>query len=121
MITVTVTLQKEIAPMKAARILPSSDICQPAADTVTRSTTSGTTIFTTVSASCTAVTINTKTSKQAKFKILHLLARGEKEIGAGFGFEMDAVFTEADSMLAKLCQSALLANEWPIAADKDVV
>jgi len=70
-------------------------------DTVTQITTSDTTIFTTLSASCTAVTINTKTSKQAKLKILHLLARGEKEIEASVGFDMDAVFAEADSVLAR--------------------
>jgi hypothetical protein len=102
MIAVTVTLQKEIAPMKAPRILPSSDICQPAADTVTHITTSDATNFTTVSANCAAMTTNTKTSKQAKLKILHLFARGEKEIEAGVGFDMDTVFAEADSMMAKL-------------------
>lgn len=84
--------------MKAPKIPTTSDICQPSA---THITTSGTTIFTTVSAGCTAVTINTKRSRQTKHKILHLLQRGEKEIEAGVGFDMDTVFAEAVSLLAR--------------------
>ena len=34
-------------------------------------------------------------------QILHLLARGEREIAAGRGFDLDAVLAEADEVLAK--------------------
>jgi hypothetical protein len=33
-------------------------------------------------------------------QLLHLIARGEQEIAAGKGFELDAVLTEADALLA---------------------
>ncbi|TWJ13896.1 hypothetical protein [Geobacter argillaceus] len=37
---------------------------------------------------------------QHELEILRLLARGEKEIEAGVGVDMDAVFAEADKLLA---------------------
>ena len=36
---------------------------------------------------------------QHELEILRLLARGEKEIEAGKGYDLDAVLTEADSLL----------------------
>jgi hypothetical protein len=33
-------------------------------------------------------------------QLLHLLARGEQEITAGRGFELDEVLAEADALLA---------------------
>jgi len=37
-----------------------------------------------------------------ELEILRLLARGEKEIEAGKGYALDAVITEADSLLEEL-------------------
>ncbi len=39
---------------------------------------------------------------QDKLKILRLLARGEKEIEAGKGYDLDTVFAEADALLRKM-------------------
>jgi hypothetical protein len=36
---------------------------------------------------------------QHEIEILRLLARGEKEIHAGKGYDLDAVLAEADSLL----------------------
>jgi hypothetical protein len=36
---------------------------------------------------------------QHKIEILRLLARGEKEIEAGKGYDLEAVLAEADSLL----------------------
>jgi hypothetical protein len=36
---------------------------------------------------------------QHELEILRLLARGEKEIEAGKGYDLDAVLAEADSLL----------------------
>jgi hypothetical protein len=36
---------------------------------------------------------------QHELEILRLLARGEKEIEAGEGYDLDAVLAEADSLL----------------------
>ncbi|MBS3919954.1 MAG: hypothetical protein KG012_13825 [Deltaproteobacteria bacterium] len=36
---------------------------------------------------------------QHELELLRLLARGEKEIEAGKGYDLDAVLTEADSLL----------------------
>jgi hypothetical protein len=39
---------------------------------------------------------------QHELEILRLLAHGEKEIEAGIGFDMDAVFSEADKLLDEM-------------------
>ena len=36
---------------------------------------------------------------QHELEILHLLARGEEEIEAGKGYDLEAVLAEADSLL----------------------
>jgi len=38
---------------------------------------------------------------QHELEILRLLARGEKEIEAGKGYELDAILADVDSMLKK--------------------
>jgi hypothetical protein len=39
--------------------------------------------------------------KQDELEILRLLARGEKEIEAGVGFDLESVLAEADAFLAE--------------------
>ena len=39
---------------------------------------------------------------QHELEILRLLARGEKEIEAGKGYDLDAVLAEADSLLKEI-------------------
>ncbi len=39
--------------------------------------------------------------RRDKMEILRLLARGEKEIEAGEGHDLDAVFAEVDALLAQ--------------------
>ena len=38
---------------------------------------------------------------QHELEILRLLARGERDIEAGVGFDMETVLTEADALLAE--------------------
>jgi len=45
------------------------------------------------------VSAQTYERTQRELNILRLLARGETEIGAGIGYNMDAVFTEAGKLL----------------------
>jgi hypothetical protein len=39
---------------------------------------------------------------QHELELLRLLARGEKEIEAGKGYDLDAVLAEADSLLKEI-------------------
>jgi prevent-host-death family protein len=48
------------------------------------------------------VSIEAYEHSQHELEILRLLARGEKEIEAGEGHDLDAVFAEADALLEEL-------------------
>jgi hypothetical protein len=53
---------------------------------------------------------------QQELEILRLLARGEKEIEAGKGYDLDAVLAEADSLLRhypKIHVSISLIKNYP--------
>ena len=50
-------------------------------------------------ASAVLVSIETYQKKEKDFEILKLLAKGEQEIAAGIGFDLDTVFEEADKIL----------------------
>ena len=50
-------------------------------------------------ASAVLVSLEVYENSQHEREILHLLAKGEKEIKAGIGFELSAVLAEADEML----------------------
>jgi hypothetical protein len=48
------------------------------------------------------VSIETYERSQHELEILRLLARGEKEIEAGEGHDLDAVFADVDALLEEL-------------------
>jgi len=44
----------------------------------------------------------TRAHERHELELLRLLARGEKEIEAGTGYDLDAVFAEADALLEEM-------------------
>lgn len=84
-------------------IVPISDLRQDATNIVKRVTASQEPIFITQRGRAAAVMVSMKAYEQTQqeLEMLRLLAKGEKEIEAGVGFDMDAVFAEADKLLAE--------------------
>jgi prevent-host-death family protein len=82
----------------APKIIPISDLRQNASDVVKSVSSSGEPVFITQRGRAAAVMVSMETYKNAQHEmdILHLLARGEKEISAGTGYELDDVLREAD-------------------------
>lgn len=87
--------------MAVPKIVPISDLRQDATGVVKRVTDSREPVFITQRGRAAAVMVSMQTYErtQHELEILRLLARGEKEIEAGTGFDMDAVFAEADAFL----------------------
>jgi prevent-host-death family protein len=85
----------------APKIIPISDLRQNASDVVKNVLSSREPIFITQRGRAAAVMVSMEVyeSTQHKLDILHLLARGEKEIAAGTGYELDDVLKEADRYL----------------------
>jgi prevent-host-death family protein len=86
---------------KAPKILPISDLRQNASDIVKNLSSSGEPVFITQRGRAAAVILSMKTYEQSQHEldILRLLARGEKEIEAGVGYELEDVLKEADRLL----------------------
>ena len=86
------------------KIVPISDLRQDAAGIIKRAATSHEPVFITQRGRPTAVMVSTQTYErtQHELEILRLLARGEVEIETGVGYDMDAVFAEADKLLNDL-------------------
>ena len=82
----------------APKIIPISDLRQNASDVVKSVSSSGEPVFITQRGRAAAVMVSMEayTNAQHEMDILHLLARGEKEIAAGTGYELDDVLREAD-------------------------
>ena len=87
--------------MAVPKIVPISDLRQDATGVVKRVTDSREPVFITQRGRAAAVMVSMQTYErtQHELELLRLLARGEKEIEAGAGFDMDAVFAEADAFL----------------------
>ena len=85
----------------APKIIPISDLRQNASDVVKSVSSSREPIFITQRGRAAAVMVSMEVYKNAQHEmdILHLLARGEKEIAAGIGHELDDVLKEADRYL----------------------
>ncbi len=83
------------------KIVPISDLRQDATGVVKRVTASREPVFITQRGRAAAVMVSMQAYEhtQHELEILRLLARGEKEIEAGVGVDMDAVFAEADKLL----------------------
>jgi prevent-host-death family protein len=85
----------------APKIIPISDLRQNASDVVKSVSSSREPVFITQRGRAAAVMVSMEAYKNAQreIDILHLLARGEKEIAAGTGHKLDDVLREADLYL----------------------
>ncbi len=83
------------------RIIPISDLRQNASDVVKGLSSSMEPVFITQRGRAAAVLISMDAYKnsQRELDVLRLLARGEKEIEAGIGYELADVLKEADRFL----------------------
>ena len=88
---------------KSPKIIPISDLRQNASDVIKNITASHEPLFITQRGRATAVMVSMKDYEHAQheLEILRLLARGEKEIEAGTGFDLESVLAEADAFLAE--------------------
>jgi prevent-host-death family protein len=86
---------------KAPKIIPISDLRQNASHIVKDVSSSGEPVFITQRGRAAAVMLSMKAYEHShhELDILRLLARGEKEIEAGIGYELDDVLKEADRLL----------------------
>ena len=86
---------------KAPKIVPISDLRQNASDIVKNLSPSGEPVFITQRGRAAVIMLSMKTYEhsQHELDILRLLARGEKEIEAGVGYELEDVLKEADRLL----------------------
>ncbi|MBN1613499.1 MAG: type II toxin-antitoxin system Phd/YefM family antitoxin [Deltaproteobacteria bacterium] len=83
------------------KIIPISDLRQNASDVVKSVSSSREPVFITQRGRATAVMVSMEVYQNAQHEmdVLHLLARGEKEIEAGIGHKLDDVLKEADRFL----------------------
>ena len=82
-------------------IIPISDLRQDAAGVIKRATASQEPVFITQRGRAVAVMVSAQSYQrtQHELEILRLLTRGEAEIEAGVGHELDVVLAEADELL----------------------
>jgi prevent-host-death family protein len=85
----------------APKIIPISDLRQNASDVVKGVSTTKQPVFITQRGRPAAVMVSMDAYEEAQHEIdiLRLLARGEKEIEAGVGYDLDEVLKEADRYL----------------------
>jgi prevent-host-death family protein len=88
---------------RVPEIIPISDLRQDAAAVVKRARSKRQPIVITQRGRAAAVMVGVEEYERAEHEreILLLLARGEQEIAAGIGSDLDAVLAEADAMIAK--------------------
>lgn len=84
-------------------IIPISDLRQDAAGVIKRAAASDEPVFITQRGRSSAVLVSSATYQrtQHELEILRLLARGEAEITAGVGHDLDDVMSEARALLAR--------------------
>ena len=89
---------------KIPNIVPITDLRQDATAIVKRVAKSREPLIITQRGRATAVMVSIKDYEhsQHELELLWLLARGEREIEAGKGYDLDAVLTEADILLEEL-------------------
>ena len=87
---------------KVPNIIPITDLRQDAAAALKRLRTSKQPVVITQRGRAAAVLLSMEEYERGEHErqLLHLLARGEQEIAAGKGFDLDAVLAEADAVLA---------------------
>jgi prevent-host-death family protein len=83
------------------KIIPISDLRQNASDVVRGVSSSREPVFITQRGRAAAVMVSVQVYEESQHEldILRLLARGEKEIEAGVGYELQEVLKEADRFL----------------------
>jgi prevent-host-death family protein len=86
---------------RAPKIIPISDLRQNASDVVKSVSSSRQPVFITQRGRAAAVMVSMAVyeNSQHEMDVLHLLARGEKEIETGIGHELNDVLKEADRFL----------------------
>jgi prevent-host-death family protein len=86
---------------KTPKIIPISDLRQKASDVVRGVSSSRQPVFITQRGRATAVMVSMQAYEESQHEldILRLLARGEKEIETGSGYELEDVLKEADRIL----------------------
>ena len=88
---------------KLSNIIPVSDLRQDAAKLLNRLRKSKEPLIITQRGRASAVIIGVDAYEEMEHEkeLLRLLARGEREIEAGQGYDLDTVLAEADALLAK--------------------
>ena len=88
---------------KVPDIMPVTDLRQDAAAALKRVRTSKQPVVITQRGRAAAVLLSIEAYEAAEHErqLLHLLARGEKEIADGEGYDLDEVLKEADALLAR--------------------
>jgi prevent-host-death family protein len=86
---------------KIPSIVPITDLRQDATSIVKRVNDSGQPVVITQRGRAAAVMVSMEAYEHSEheLELLRLLARGEKEIEAGKGYDLEAVLAEADSLL----------------------
>jgi len=86
---------------KLLNIIPVSDLIQDAAKVLKQLKNSKEPFIITQRGRAAAVMLSVETFKQSEHEreLLSLLAKGEREIGIGEGYDLEAVLAEADSLL----------------------
>jgi prevent-host-death family protein len=89
---------------KIPNIVPITDLRQDATSIIKRVTASREPLVITQRGRAAAVMVSMEAYEhsQHELELLRLLARGEKEIEAGKGYDLDAVLAEADSLLKEI-------------------
>jgi prevent-host-death family protein len=89
---------------KIPNIIPITDLRQDATSIIKRVTASREPLVITQRGRAAAVMVSMEAYEhsQHELELLRLLARGEKEIEAGKGYDLDAVLAEADSLLKEI-------------------
>jgi prevent-host-death family protein len=88
---------------KVPKIIPVTDLRQDAASVLRRVRSSKHPVVITQRGRAAAVLLSTEAYERAEhdLQLLRLLARGDKEIAAGKGFDLDAILADADALLAE--------------------
>ena len=88
---------------RVPKIIPISDLRQDASGVIKRVSVSREPLFITHRGRAAAVMVSMKEYEQTQheLEILRLLARGERDIEAGVGFDLEAVLADADALLAE--------------------
>ena len=88
---------------KVPTIIPVTDLRQDAASVLKRVRSSKQPVVITQRGRAAAVMLSTEAYERAEHdrQLLRLLVRGDKEIAAGEGFDLDTIFAEADALLAE--------------------